>query len=918
MKKFNCIILICILSMLNLFKSYAQGLSLSFNLTEKDTLANMIAESKKYSINELILSGVINIPNATFIRDLNKNGSLKVLDLSKVESLHGATIKRIEVRGKEGEQALSDYECPETSMFQIFNNMGWVGTDNAYAATVKITDYQRQNGFTREYIVDYETVSWGLWKTTKEYDYSEKWPKDLFRDCSFDTFIMPNNITAIGGTDCNFCPQSVNNLKIGDNVQIIDNFAFKGAYLGNIEFSSKIYMIGRGAFENTTGGILDNRFFTDITDIGPSAFEECKILPNTLSLPNIEKMSDFVFKSSSVENVDMGDKIKRIGHHVFNGCASLQTFIGGADVETIGYRTFYDCQQLKVFTPSNKLKTIGQEAFANDTSLVSFSIPGTTKSIGENAFANCGLRDLDLGIFEDYRKDMFFGCNSLENISVSSNNSKLKSVNGVLLSKDESRIIEYPCAKKGAMYEISNQVTEIADSAFYHVNNLEALTIPETVSKIGVNAFGNSRIVEIKLMPCAPPKVTDNTSGLNKSTVRLFVHEKDYSTYYIANYWGDFKNIFALEKSVFPENYINLETAGTLPGYVGFGNQFKYNKLRISGYINGDDIRYLREMAGRDVNGNKTAGALTELDISQASIVKGGGYYYIKNNYSSGRLTTSDNIVGESMFEGCKFTSLAISESTTKIGDKALYDCPLESFKIPAATKELSINSFFGMMSLKEFVVDANNPKYVSLDGVLFSKDGQSLLLYPYAKQGERYSTPESTTSIGEQAFGGLHLKIVNINEGLTKIGTMAFDNLSTLEAINLPSTLKTIGYRAFWGCNKLLNLTCMAYNPPKLINDPEKYYGQPHNNFSDKTYKNAVLLVPKDNGGYTIKAGWKQFKHVIESDDWMTGIQTSYDNDNTKIVRRYDLNGRVIKGSNHGVNIIKIGDGTSRKVLVK
>lgn len=860
--------------MLNLPQSNAQRLSLSFNLTETDTLANMIAESKKYIINELILSGVINIPNANYIRDLNKNGSLRVLNLSNVESLHGATIRRIRVYGKKGEQALSDYESPVTWMYLIIHEyLGWDGTfssNHEYDASVEIIDYQKPNGFTREYIVDYG--NYGCWKKTKEYNYSIKWPKDVFRDCSFYTFIMPHNLTVIGGSDCSFCPQSTKNLTIGNNVKRIDNCAFKGAYLGNVEFSSNISEIGEGAFENTTGGILANSFFTNITDIGVSAFKGCKILPNTLSLPNIQELGNEAFMATTIVNVDLGDNIMKLGNSTFENCEMLQTF-SGANIETIGGRSFYGCKHLKFFTPSNYLRTIDQEAFANNTDLVSFSIPTTTESIGHDAFANSGLKELDLAVFCNYHRGIISGCDSLEKISVSDNNTKLKSANGVLLSKDESKIITYPCAKEDVLYEISNQVTEVEDSAFYRANKLRALTIPETVSKIGKNAFGNCSIIELKVLPSTTPKVTDNISGLDQSLVRLFVHEKDFSTYYIANYWGDFKNIFVLEKSIFPDNIVNVEVAGTLPEYIGFGNQFKYNILRLSGYLNSDDIRYLREMAGRDVWGNKTVGMLKDLGFSQASIVKGGSSYYIKNEYSSGKLTTSDNIVGESMFEGCNFTNLAISEFATKVGDKALYGCLLESFKLPAATKELIPNSFFGMTTLNEFIVDSDNPNFASINGVLFTKDGKSLLLYPYAKQGERYSTPETTTSIGAQAFGGSNLKAVVTNEGLKEIGTMAFNNLGSLEGISLPSTLEIIGHRAFWGCNNLLDISCKAYYPPTLKCDYYNYYGQPYNNFSDKTYENAVLLVPEKNGGYKSRSGWKLFNNVIESDDWISGI---------------------------------------------
>ena len=50
-------VLIVLLCSVRFSTIYAQGLSLVFNLSETDTLANMIAKSKKYNISELTLSG---------------------------------------------------------------------------------------------------------------------------------------------------------------------------------------------------------------------------------------------------------------------------------------------------------------------------------------------------------------------------------------------------------------------------------------------------------------------------------------------------------------------------------------------------------------------------------------------------------------------------------------------------------------------------------------------------------------------------------------------------------------------------------------------------------------------------------------------------------------------------------------------
>ncbi|MBP3823886.1 MAG: leucine-rich repeat protein [Bacteroidaceae bacterium] len=408
-------------------------------------------------------------------------------------------------------------------------------------------------------------------------NYSESHPRLAFQDCSFSELTIPNNIECIGGLDCRFRVKSCDKIVFGEQINTIGENAFKDSHIGIITINSTINEIRANAFENTTGNILSSPLFLETakyigdnafknssllqgtsrslalqaTKIGNNAFFNAVIPPNIV-LPNIEEIGNSSFMSSTVVNVDMGNKIKNLSNSTFENCGALKTFGGGTNIEQIGNRAFYGCKQLNAFTPSNILRTIGQEAFANNMDLVSFSIPNTTESIGYDAFANSGLKELDLGVFCNYHRDIVSGCDNLEIISVNSSNTKMKSANGVLLSEDESRIITYPCAKKDVLYEISSKVTEIEDSAFYSVNKLRALTISENVSKIGKNAFANSSINNIRLLPSIPPKVTNNQSGLNQSNVNLYVHERDYSTYYIANYWGDFNNIFILENVVSP------------------------------------------------------------------------------------------------------------------------------------------------------------------------------------------------------------------------------------------------------------------------------------------------------------------------------------------------------------------------------
>lgn len=86
----------------------------------------------------------------------------------------------------------------------------------------------------------------------------------------------------------------------------------------------------------------------------------------------------------------------------------------------------------------------------------------------------------------------------------------------------------------------------------------------------------------------------------------------------------------------------NLETLlRDLPQYP---TPYWIKALKVTKYINGTDIRYLREMAGRTVDEAATNGSLTYLDLTDANIVEGGDYYIKHNNKD---YHTEDNIAGD-------------------------------------------------------------------------------------------------------------------------------------------------------------------------------------------------------------------------------------------------------------------------------
>lgn len=106
-------------------------------------------------------------------------------------------------------------------------------------------------------------------------------------------------------------------------------------------------------------------------------------------------------------------------------------------------------------------------------------------------------------------------------------------------------------------------------------------------------------------------------------------------------------------------------------------------------------------------------------------------------------------------FHGCtSLTEITIPNTVKTIGWYAFTDTGLKSIYIPANTTEFEYLGFlgqFGMFKsseLEEINVDADNPLYASLDGVLFNKDKTQILYYPQGKKDAVYVLPNTVTAI--------------------------------------------------------------------------------------------------------------------------------------------------------------------------
>lgn len=243
---------------------------------------------------------------------------------------------------------------------------------------------------------------------------------------------------------------------------------------------------------------------------------------------------------------------------------------------------------------------------------------------------------------------------------------------------------------------------------------------------------------------------------------------------------------------------IHVETPGTLSSCIAGNKKDLITNLTLTGNLNGTDICFIREMAGRDVHGDGTIGTLSTLDLSGANIVAGGNPYY-------GSYYSSKNAISERMFYGCpRLTSIKLPTSVTSIGNAAFWGCSsLSSITIPTNITSIGEGVFCGCYGLVEILVSESNNYYCSADGVLYSKDKSQLVSYP-SLESTNYTIPNSVTSIAPWAFAYGRLVSVTIPASLTVIGSNAFYFCYALSSVTIPNTVSEIGSSAFFECSAL------------------------------------------------------------------------------------------------------------------
>ena len=327
-----------------------------------------------------------------------------------------------------------------------------------------------------------------------------------------------------------------------------------------------------------------------------------------------------------------------------------------------------------------------------DANIESISLPDSIEWIGCGAFSFC----MRLTTFEvpasmtDIEMDAFYFCLGLTEFTVSPENEKYESKDGVLFDKVNKSLVLYPANRPDKEYVVPVGTLSLEKSSFTASLNLVELVLPEGLKKIESYAIELPFVLESINIPASVTEI----------------------------------ELFAI---ICPESLVAFEVDSENDSYSSIaGVLYELN-------VDGDAGRLICYPAGK----------MDESYTVPSTVI----------------------YIDDSAFWNAKFKALDLGnlESITPYLFAECYF--LETVRISENTT-ISEDALDGSPTVKEYIVDEDNPFLSSLDGVLFSKDKTVLLLYPGAKTDTHYELPDTVTSIWPMAFNyAYNLKSIDLGE---------------------------------------------------------------------------------------------------------------------------------------------------------
>ncbi len=565
----------------------------------------------------------------------------------------------------------------------------------------------------------------------------------------------------------------------------IGNYAFYNSGLGSIKIPSNVTNIGTYAFG--LSGIASVEIPSSVKTIGDTAFRGTDLV--SVDIPSsVENIGTSAFMAcSKLKSVKIPSSVTRIGNYAFGSCRALEEVEIADGVQEIGNLAFSSCVKLASVKIPSSVTSIGYQAFAACIALEELELPSSVETIGDSAFNVCtSLTIFDLpSSLTSIADDLFNGCSNLLIVNIPES---VKSIGtGAFLNCSSLLYLN-----------ISEGVESIGDWAFEGCSRLTEVTIPSTVSQIGERVFGGCDALEAIVVD------GDNATYDSRDNCNAIIETSSDTL------------IAGCNNSQIPST-VKIIGASAFNGVNGINTieiPFGVEKISFNafyGCLGLTEINIPSSVTEVDVDVFFGCGALEKIVVDSQVI-------YSDENLSS--VLTSGNMASLYIPQG-HAVSTEISNFFDKVSsDKAGYDKYEKYYKVYSdgwgydqvyrfnldyenGTAEVFVGEEY-MLPIP--VASLNIPSKIKTDDGVnsFVVTSIGMNAFSYISYLIDIKIPSSVTTIGERAFADTGLTSITIPEGVTVISQYMLQNCANLETVQILGNVTEIGDGAFKYCASL------------------------------------------------------------------------------------------------------------------
>ena len=647
---------------------------------------------------------------------------------------------------------------------------------------------------------------------------------------------------------------SITELKISNGITIIGRETFNGLIgLTEVIISNSVKEI-KGS-SSYVYPVADYRFVD-------GAFSDCVNLQRVVLPESLTGLSGFD-GCTSLTSIDIPNSVVEIGEYAFSGCTGLTSIEIPNSVTRIGSSAFSVCTNLTSIEIPNSVTSIDYYAFSGCTGLASIEIPNSVTRIGQYTFSGCtGLTSIELPNSVTYIESCAFeDCTGLTSVE---------------LPNSVTRIDDYAFSGCTGLtsIEIPSSVTEIGDYAFSGCTGLTSIEIPSSVTEIGDYAF-----------PCIVNVSPDNP---NYASINGILFDKEMTE--IINCGYNIRHIVipeiftgVLSRDEFSscdsieEMTINTKVFPSIQSSAGFASLFKCVSTEGSfryGYTKTYQLPASFKKLTLNIDSLNLGVFAKEIDYSLMST----DYTTIYTSTIDTVIIKARKLVGDrtyartlrEAFPAATYIEVVCTGTEipdgifTDNGNIKKFEAPnaitvgtgqisglsgLEELSLPKA-QSIAPEALSGLVSLKSLTLPfpgAGTTLSVSNFGELFGTDSHDQMrpVTQVMMDGEQetYYLPSGLDSL-------------TILEGCGELPYGCFYGCTMLKQVVLPSSLYSVGEKAFYGCAGMTDIWCRGADPAVAYD----------NSFDGMRLTSCKLHVPYDTSEmYARAAGWERFYYIEE-----------------------------------------------------